>query len=149
MDELEQIREQNRWNPDKTEEVQEKPKSTLPKSTIILMTLTALFFDALQAILIFFIIGAIANSFIAVFAGLTFYVWFKTHNVSFSSPKRLAAIGGGWLIELIPVLNIIPTWTFAVWYTISTTKIAEVAEKVPGGKVISMATQVKSGKKAA
>jgi hypothetical protein len=148
MEDLEAIREQNRWNPDKKEEVREKSKSSLPKSTIALMTITALFFDVLQLLLIFFAVGVVADTFITVFAGLTFFTWFKIHGVSFASPKRLMALGGGWLIELIPFLNILPTWTFAVWYTISTTKIAEVAERVPGGKVISVVAQTKSGKKA-
>jgi hypothetical protein len=149
MDELEQRREQNRWNPDRTQESQEKPKSSLSKSTIVLMTITALFFDALQAILTIFGIGLVASPFISVFAGLTFWLWFMMRGISIVTPKRLTALGGGFLAELIPAVDALPAWTAAVWYTISTTKIAEVAEKIPGGKVISMATQTKSGKKAA
>lgn len=149
MDELEQRREQNRWNPDKKEEVQEKPQSSLPKGTIVMMTVTALFFDTVQAILTIFGIGLVASPFISVFAGLTFFVWFMMHGISLMSPKRLTAMGGGFLAELIPAVDALPAWTAAVWYTISTTKIAEVAEKIPGGKVITMATQTKSGKKAA
>lgn len=148
MEDLETIREQNRWNPDKKEEVQEKPQSSLPKSTIVMMTITALFFDALQAILTIFGIGLVVSPFISVFAGCVFFLWFMMKGVSLVSPKRLTAMGGGFFAELIPVVDALPTWTAAVWYTISTTKIAEVAEKVPGGKVISMATQAKSGKKA-
>lgn len=149
MDDLEQIREQNRWNPDKKEEVKEKPKSSLPKSTVVMMTVTAIFFDVVQAGLTLFGIGLVASPFISVFAGCVFFLWFMMHGISLINPKRLAAMGGGFLAELIPAVDALPAWTGTVLYTISTTKIAEVAEKVPGGKVITMATQAKSGKKAA
>ncbi|MEY4602310.1 MAG: hypothetical protein RL292_251 [Candidatus Parcubacteria bacterium] len=150
MDELEQIRERNRWNPDKKEkEESEKPKSSLPKGTIVLMLVTAGIIDAVQAFLLLFAIGAVLNTFISIFMVFVFFLWFMMHGVSFVSPKRLMGMGGGFLVELIPVLDALPAWTGAVLYTISTTKIAEVAEKVPGGKVISQVVQAKSGKKAA
>lgn len=147
-DELETIREQNRWNPEQEPKQQEKPQSSLSGGTIVLMILTALFFDGLQIALEFvFGLGLVVDSFVSIFAIFTFTVWFKMHDISFVNPKRLAAMGGGFFIEVIPGLNALPVWTAAVWYTISTTKIAEVAEKVPGGKVVSMAIQPKSGKK--
>ncbi len=148
-DELEIIREQNRWKPEEERVGEEKPKSSLPKSTIVLMTVTALFFDALQAILTMFGIGLIASPFISILAGFIFWLWFMMRGVSLVTPKRFLALGGGFLAELIPAIDALPAWTAAVWYTISTTKIAEVAQKVPGGKVITMTTQAKSGKKAA
>lgn len=149
MDDLDTIREQNRWKPEEQQQTPPKPQSSLPKGTIALMTLTAIFFDIVQAGLTLFGIGLVASPFISVFAGCVFFVWFLMHGISLISPKRLAAMGGGLLTEIIPGVDILPVWTGAVWYTISTTKIAEVAEKIPGGKVIAIATSVKSGKKAA
>ncbi len=149
-DELEQRREQNRWNESRGKKTEEEPKNSLPGGTIVLMILTALFFDGLQIALEFvFGLGLVVDSFVSIFAVFTFTVWFKMHNVNFVNPKRLAAMGGGFFIEIIPGLNALPVWTAAVWYTISTTKITEVAEKIPGGKVVTMAAGTKSGKKAA
>ena len=139
MDELEQIREQNRWNPDKREEEQEKPKSSLPGSTIALMMITAGIIDAVQAFLLLFAIGAVLNTFISVFMICVYFLWFLMHGVSFITPKRFGAMFGGSTIELIPALNAVPTWLATVGYIITTTRVAEVAEKVPGGKVVSMA----------
>lgn len=136
--ELEQIREQNRWKPEQKEEEQEKPKSSLPKSTVVMMTITALFFDGLQAGLTLFGIGLIASPFISVFAGLVFFLWFMLHGISLVTPKRFLAMGGGWLTELIPAVDALPAWTAAVWYTISTTKVLETAQKLPGGRVAGM-----------
>ncbi len=142
-DEREIIREQNRWNPDRKEEG-EKPKSSLPKSTVALMLCTALFFDGLQIVLEFvFGLGIVVDSFVSIFAIFTFSVWFKMHDISFVNPKRLAAMGGGFFIEIIPGLNALPVWTAAVWYTISTTKILETVEKLPGGKVVGFVAQSK------
>lgn len=147
MDDLETIREQNRWKPDSEKTSESEPKSSLPKTTIVLMTVTAIFFDALQAILTFFGIGLVASPFISIVAGLTFFLWFMMHGISVMTPKRLLGLGGGFFGELIPAIDALPGWTAAVWYTISTTKIAEVTAKIPGGKLISTAMQAQSGKK--
>lgn len=134
MDELEQIREQNRWNPEQQEQVDEEPKSTLPAGTISLMIGTGVFFDTLQLI---FTPTAIGGSIITIFATLLFFVWFKMHGVSFITPKRLLTMAGAGSLELIPFLNILPAWTGAVWYIIYTTKVREVVSKIPGGKAVT------------
>ncbi|MCX6703347.1 MAG: hypothetical protein NTV02_01490 [Candidatus Zambryskibacteria bacterium] len=141
--ELEQRREQNRWDPKRQKEVPEEPKSSLPQGTIWLMTGTALFVDGVQALLLFLAIGTVADTFISIFFGLVFWFWFSLHGISFMSPKRLAAMGGGFTAELIPFANALPVWTTAVWYVISTTKITEKLQKLPGGKVASIVTQSK------
>ncbi|MHB1316603.1 MAG: hypothetical protein ACYCZW_01965 [Minisyncoccota bacterium] len=144
METLEQIREQNRWNPEKTEKLKTKePKTIIPYSTSIYMLLTAGFFDALQAILTLVGIGVIASPIITVFAGLTFWFWFRTYGVSFMSWKRILALAGGGVVEMIPVVNILPFWTGYVWYIIETTKISEVASKIPGGDLINKAIKPK------
>lgn len=147
MDELEQIREKNRWNPNKKEEEREKPKSSLPGGTITLMMVTAGITDAVQAFLLLFAIGAVLNTFITVFMICVFFLWFLMHGVSFITPKRFGAMFAGSIVELVPALNAIPTWTATVGYIIATTRVAEIVEKVPGGKTIAMATSIKSGKK--
>lgn len=133
-DKLEQIRKQNRWNPEQQEQVSEGPKSSLPASTIILMFGTGAFFDVLQLIFSETVVG---GSIITFFATLVFFVWFKMHGVSFITPKRLLTMVGAGSLELIPFLNILPAWTGAIWYIIYTTKVRESVSKIPGGKVVA------------
>ncbi len=135
-DNLEVIREQNRWNPDSKEDTpDEKPKSSLPSGTITLMLITAGVTDAVQAFFLLFAIGAILNTFITFFMIGVFFLWFSIHGVSFMTPKRFGAMFGGSMAELIPVLNGVPTWLATVGYIIATTRITEVVEKVPGVKM--------------
>jgi len=141
MENPDRIREKNRWNPDKEEEKLEDSETVLSRTTIILMVIVALFVDVIQAILLYFAIGAVLNTFIGMFAGFTFWLWFKIHDVSFVTPKQITAMGGSFLVELFPALNALPSWAFAVIYVISTHKALEAAEKLPGGKMARVALQ--------
>ncbi|MBI2065748.1 MAG: hypothetical protein HYT68_01625 [Candidatus Zambryskibacteria bacterium] len=103
----------------------EKEKG-LKNTTIALMVVTALFFDALQWFLAFIFMGWV----VTIFAGLTFYLWFKLQGISFMKPKRLATFGGSFIIELIPILgDVLPAWTAAVVILVLDSKIKKV---VPG-----------------
>lgn len=82
----------------------------LKSSTVALMISTALFFDALQWLLAFIVMDWLAG----FFAFMTFYVWFKIHGMNFMTPKRLATMGGTFIIEIAPILSILPAWTGAV-----------------------------------
>ena len=85
-------------------------KKGLSNTTIVLMIVVALFFDALQALLTFIFMGWA----VGIFAGLTFYVWFKMHGLNFATPKRAATFGAGFIIEIIPFLSALPAWTLAI-----------------------------------
>lgn len=142
MDNLDHIREQNRWKPDNEDQKTDNHESLLNNTVIFFMVAVALIIDGIQAILLFFAIGVVVNTFIGIFAGFTFWLWFKMYDVSFVTPKQLAAMGGGFFVELIPALNALPTWTGAVVYVIMAHKALEVADKAPGGRVVRIATQV-------
>ena len=62
---------------------------------------------------------------VGIFAGLTFYVWFKQYGVSFMKPKRMFAFGGASLIEMLPIpfLADLPAWTAAVSYLALSSKL--------------------------
>ena len=128
-----------------------KEKKAIPDMIAMLMIGTALFFDVIQIIIGWIpVVGnAIADIF-SLFAFLTFFLWFMMYGIKMISPKRLAAMATGGLLEMIPYLNLLPAWTGVVVYLIGTTKIKEMAEKHPtlakgamavGGKVKSMQTQ--------
>lgn len=102
----------------------EKKNKEIKDTTAGLMIGTALFFDGLQAIFqVAPAIGQILAAMIAVVAFLTFWLWFKLYGVNFATPKRSAYLGGGFIIELIPILDILPAWTLAVTLIITDLKI--------------------------
>ena len=99
-------------------------KKGLNNTTIALMISVAIFYDTLQWLLTFIFMGWL----VSIFAGLTFYVWFKTKGMSFMKPKRFATFGGSFIIELIPVVgDILPAWTAAITYLALDSKIKKIA----------------------
>ena len=108
----------------------------LKNTTIVFMVTVAVFFDFLQFLLGFIYMGWVAG----IIAGLTFWLWFKTHGISFMTPKRFAAFGGASLIEMLPIplLADLPAWTAAVLYLALDSKIKKVA---PGLDIINKVTK--------
>lgn len=107
----------------------------IKKVTATFMIVVALLFDVIQALInLLPFAGQILSFFVSIFAFLTFYVWFKIHGTSFSKPTRALKFLGGFSIELIPVLNMLPAWTLAVVLIIGETKVKKIVGKVPGGE---------------
>lgn len=100
------------------EEIKEKG---LEKHTVILMIMTALFFDALQWLMAFVLMDWL----VGFFALLTFYVWLKTQGIKFT-PKRSGTMFGGAIIEIIPVLSAFPAWTLAITIVALDAKIKDL-----------------------
>ena len=92
------------------------------------MVAVALFFDTLQILLGFIYLGWA----VGIFAGLTFYVWFKMHGLSFMKPKRLFAFGGASILEIVPIplLASLPAWTAAVLYLTLNSKVKKAVSVV-------------------
>lgn len=105
---------------------EDKNKKGLTNQTIIFMLAVALFFDALQTLLAFIFMDWL----VSIFAGLTFYLWFKIKGMSFMKPKRLAAFGGASLVEMIPALAVLPAWTASIAYLAIDSKIKKVVPKL-------------------
>lgn len=85
-------------------------KREIKNHTIALMVSTALFFDGMQWLLAWIFMDWLAG----FFAFMTFFVWFKLYGMKFMTPKRLATMGGAFIIEIAPVLAMLPAWTGAV-----------------------------------
>jgi len=102
---------------------EEKKKKELKSHTVVLMVVVALFFDVLQWLLAFVFMDWLAG----FFAFMTFFVWFKLYGVSFMKPKRILAMGGAGLIEMIPVLAALPAWTAAVIFLALDAKVKKIA----------------------
>ena len=126
----------------------EKEKSGLKDTTIFLMIFTALLFDAMQALIGWIpFFGDVLSSLLSIFIFLTFFLWFMMNGIKMVTPKKLGAMVGGGVIEMIPYVNLLPAWTLVVVVLIGTTKIKEMAAKHPtlakgamaaGGKIKSM-----------
>lgn len=126
-----------------TEKEEKEPR--IGFGTAFLMVILALFLDSSQVVfgviglipLIGNIIGSLLSFFVGFFAWLSFYTWFKMHNVSFMRPQRLIALLGAGFVELVPYLNALPAWTFAVLFLIANTRIEDktgINVMVLGGK---------------
>ncbi|MBX4195791.1 hypothetical protein KW796_02460 [Candidatus Parcubacteria bacterium] len=87
-----------------------KLRPELGNQTIALMISVALFFDALQGMLNFLLMGWLVSP----VALLTFWLWFRLHGIKFTSAKRIGIMGGGFILEMIPMINTLPAWTLAV-----------------------------------
>lgn len=111
----------------------EKEKSQISETTIFLMIFSALCLDGLQALIGWIpLFGNILAGLLSIFIFLTFFLWFKIHGITMLTPKRLTALAGGGIIEMVPFINIFPAWTGVVIYLIGTTKVRELAKKHPG-----------------
>lgn len=108
----------------------EKKKEELKTTTVWLMISTAIFFDFLQIILDFLLMGWL----VTIFASLTFLVWFWGHGITFWKPKRLAGSIVTILIDIIPVLGWF-AWTVAISSFALSKKFQGI---VPGADVVKL-----------
>ncbi|MEK7147955.1 MAG: hypothetical protein AAB758_01515 [Patescibacteria group bacterium] len=128
------------------EKIEKKERERVTSTSAGLMIGTAIFYDALQAILSLIpYVGWILSSCISIFAWLTFYVWTSikgwnmADTVAFSSiMKKLTPTIAKWLaplIELIPIVNVVPAWTISVSLQLSFLKAEEVLYDATKGRV--------------
>ncbi len=107
-------------------------ESQIKNITAVLMIGTALFFDLIQALIGWIpLVGNILADLFSIIIFFTFLVWFWMNGIKMTTPRRLFALLGGGLAEMVPFLNILPAWTGVVIYLIGTTKIKELVEKHP------------------
>lgn len=119
----------------------------IDNTTFVLMLCVAVCIDSVQFALNFLlIIGWIIIWMMNVLAWLTFYLWFKIKGVNFSNPKRGLSLFGGFLIELIPVINALPAWTMAVVLIAGSSRAEELAAKL-GVPDTALKAVGKTGKK--
>jgi len=119
-------------------------KSKISNTKAVFMIVVAVLFDLAGIVfdLLHFIpaVGNVAaiilTTLLDILAWLVFYVWFKMNGVSFANPKRALSLNGGFILELIPILNALPAWTLAVVLIIGSMKAeALIAKQVPGGDI--------------
>jgi len=123
------------------EDKEEKPRR-ITNTTAILMLASAGLVDLLQLLLtVAGGVGLVLNTFVAVFAGFCFWLWFKLKGVGFiSDPKRFLTLMAESIGEVIPALNNLPIFLAGAIITIILTRIEDKTSiKVPipgkGGKL--------------
>lgn len=102
----------------------------LKTTTVWLMITVALFFDALQILLDFLLMGWL----VTIFGSMTFWLWFKLHGYSFMKPKRIAGSLATMLIDAVPVLGWF-AWTTAISIFVLKNKLQETA---PGAGIAKL-----------
>lgn len=114
-----------------------KDKSQVKAGDFAQMMFVALFFDGLQAILSPIVgVGWILSSMIALYAWLTFTLWSSWKGVGIPSGVRGFIVK--WivpLVEFVPIVNILPTWTLRIFLQLSFVKAEELVSKATGGKL--------------
>lgn len=95
----------------------EPPQEKIDSGTGQLMVAVALSLDILQGIIgILPVVGFILAPLISLFIWLIFWVWLRFHGVSLTKNiKRTVLMWGGFFLELIPILNILPIWTITIF----------------------------------
>src|SRR3989344_2803714 len=115
---------------------QEEKKERIKLWMAACMIIVALCVDAAQAVLTLLGVGLVFGPIISVVAYFAFWIWFLILGVSFTkSPKKLAAMGGGAIIELF--LSFLPGFTAGITATIFMTKAEDKGGII--GKAASMA----------
>ena len=107
----------------------EKEKG-LKTTTVWLMIMVALFFDVLQILLDFLLLGWL----VPIIAAPTFWLWFRIHGISFMKPKRFLTFGGATLVDFVPVLGWF-AWMVAVSYLALSSKLQSI---VPGADITKL-----------
>lgn len=96
---------------------EEKPKLRIHVLIALLMIGVALVYDGSQNLvdlLSFGLLGWIINPIISVWSFLTFFTWFSLLGVSYAKPGKALTVGASSLLEVLPLLNNIPTITLSV-----------------------------------
>ncbi len=108
-------------------------ENRLTKATIALMISTALFFDAIQFFVSFIpFLGEVISVCLSVCVFLTFFLWFKFKGIKFNNLKKSSSMIIGFLIELIPIIDMLPGWTAAVVLTIITNQPPKALRQAMG-----------------
>lgn len=125
----------------------------IPNVVAILIISVAVFIDLSQAgiNLLHFIpvagnaFAMVANWIISAITFFMFWFWFLLYGVHFNSAKRILSMGGGFLMELIPIVDTLPAWTAAVVLVIITARMPKIVEIASGkGGVAGVASNVAS-----
>lgn len=81
-----------------------------------LLLATAISLDLIQALLSLLVVGVVLNGVVSLFAWLSYYLWYKVLDIGFLDVgvRKILTFMGGGLLEMIPIVNTLPSWTISV-----------------------------------
>lgn len=95
------------------------------------MIIVAIFIDIVLALLnLIPVLGWVLIWIINVPVWLMFFIWFRIKGIHFRSAKRVLTMSGGFLLEMIPILNVLPAWTLMVVLIVGSVKAQDLATKM-------------------
>ena len=106
------------------------------------MIFVALAIDGVQFLInLIPLVGWLFVSILSVGVALMFWTWFKLNGVSFIKGKtallRVTALSVGTFLEVFPLFNSVPAWTFAVGITVITIILEDKAQKIGISNLLS------------
>ncbi len=132
----------------------EEPRQRIGSSATFFLLLTAILFDGIQ-FLAFFIPGVniVVEFLVTTVALVVFGIWFAILGVNYFSGSNLgtkvAAMFGGTVIELVPLLDALPGITLSVWGIIWATKKEDAAKREEYSKKLEEVRQIQIAQQAA
>jgi len=125
---------------DKSQE-QNKEKSHISKKNFVLMLVAAIFVDIVLALIqLIPVAGSVAASVFNVIPLLGFYIWYRLLGISFANPKKAVSFFGASLIEFIPFINALPTWTAEIIYMYTLQNKDKIVSVVAGATKVANVT---------
>lgn len=111
-----------------------KTARRITNASASLMLGTALFYDGIETVLslilysipyVGVVLEAGAGLIISLFFSLTFYVWFTIKGVRFMKWRRALPVLAAIVVELIPILDILPSRVFSMLIIIFLTRLED------------------------
>lgn len=110
-----------------------KPLLRVGAFTSVLMVATALIYDGFQALVDLItlgLLGWIINPLINFWSFMTFTFWFYLKGIRFVKPGKALTVGATTIIEFLPFLSDLPTWTAAVTVILAQTYAEDIVRQI-------------------
>ena len=104
----------------------------IDNQTLARMFGAALLFDSTQALVnLAPYVGQVLSSGIDLLALMFFSLWFVLKGQKLLTARHLRRLGGGFLIEIVPLINILPAWSFMIALYALDNKVKELKPSAP------------------
>lgn len=120
----------------------------MTKTTFFLMFGVAAFVDIIGILLTLVGIGLVADSIVNPIAYFGFWLWCAMKGIKLLAKKNIKAVAVTFVLELIPVINLLPAMTFMIVRTYINNKMPvapNIVDDVKKGNTGGMASNIHKG----